>query len=70
MPLYTFINKLLYQQSEKIHIQLYTILKQGIRTIFIEQIPNYLIFKKHIIASIKIFNSLPYRLITIKHEQA
>jgi len=35
--------------QKKIQIHLYTILQQGINIIFIDQLPNYLIFKKYIL---------------------
>jgi hypothetical protein len=49
---------------------LYPILIQGISTIFIDQMPNYLVFKKSTFsAGIKIFNSLPCSLKILKIEK-
>jgi len=52
-------------------IHLYTILIQGIRTIFIDQILTYLVFEKStFFAGIKIFNRLPTSMTILKNDKA
>jgi hypothetical protein len=52
------------------HFMVYTILIQGISTIFTDQMPVYLVFKKYIPFCIKIFDILPYSLTILKNEKA
>jgi hypothetical protein len=52
-------------------LDVYTVLMQGISTIFIDQMPTYLVFKKSILyAGIRIFNSLPCSVTILKNEKA
>jgi hypothetical protein len=53
---------------KQIHLRVYTVLIQGISTIFIEKCQPIFVFKK--VQFIKIFNSLPHSLTILENEKA